>query len=208
MSLTDLDVRSSSRHALGVLRYHVWPGGGQQTVADHVGQMLRIYTCVWGPPSPEVTTAIVWHDSGEADAGDCQFSAKRRWPALKAALDECEEAHLRLLLSTDVLPEVREAVSEAIEALSPRERWRLKACDLVDGYEYAMVRVAEGSALHLPVVDAYAGGLVQHCRQPAGGTLEDVEALARYQHTLYWHRMIGLAEHVRRSMSAEEGDGR
>ena len=157
VQINELDVRSSLRTALRVRRYHVWPMLQEQSVGEHTAQVLGAYWCVFGPPAPEVTTAILLHDAGEGDAGDNQYGAKRRYPELKAALDVAEAAQVRVVvdatagLGADPHPQ-----------LTDRERWRVKACDLLDGWEHALTDVAMGNRLALPVVDAYASGLEDH----------------------------------------------
>ena len=192
--MREIDVRGSARISLGVRRYHAWPMLQEQRVDAHVGQMMRVYCCVWGPPAPGVAWRITWHDAGEGDAGDCQHGAKRRWPALKRALDAAEEAHLCLLTSRDVRLEAQLAASEHAD-LTPREELRVKACDLLEGYEHALVDVAMGNHLAVPVVDAYAKGLRQHVEAMED---DDVAALAEYQQrSPLMKRLVTICERAR-----------
>lgn len=193
--LTERDIRSSSRNSLGVRRYHVWPTMLQeQDVAAHTCHMMRIWWCVWGPIPPEVSTAILWHDAGEGDAGDVQFGAKRRFPELKRALDECEASHLGLLLATDA-PDWGGHISD----LTEQQRWRLKAVDLAEGYEHALTDVAMGNRLAIPVVDAYAVGLRQHAD---AAEEEDLQALDRYLRRSWGQKLIAICEASRANTDA------
>jgi hypothetical protein len=159
--------------------------------------MMRIYWLAWGPMSPEVSTAILWHDAGEADAGDVQFGAKRRRPDLKAATDAAEAEHLSLVLDT----EAQHDGGWALPKLTERERWRVKAVDLAEGYEHGLVCVARGNHLMVPVVDAYAGGLAAHVRgAPTAVPSDDVERLAAVHRTKFWRHMVAACEAARRDM--------
>lgn len=186
--IKEKEVRSSSRHALGVIRYHVWPMLREQRVDAHTCQMLRIYCCIWGPPSPEVTWAILWHDAGESDAGDCQFGAKRRYPELKAVLDHVEKVQTSLLMFTDV---VSDRHPGSVAPPTDEEAARVKACDLLEGWEFALEDRAMGNRLASPVVAAYYGGLLDWLPRL---TEKDREVVDRYMTRPYARHLREINE--------------
>jgi hypothetical protein len=189
-ALDEKDVRSSSRHSLQVRRYHCWPMLQDQRTDAHTLQMLRIYCCVWGPPSPIVSWNIIFHDAGEASAGDVQFQAKRDSPELKSAVDEAEEAHLELIWETDLDPAVQARRRDWHAAfLTHVEKWCIKAVDLVEGLEHALTDVAMGNRLAGPVVEAYTKGFHSHCAKEEGtaGILKPLsDYLGRPYHSKLW----------------------
>lgn len=181
MTITEKDVRSSSRHSTQVRRYHVWPMLQEQRTDAHTFHMLRLYCLIWGAPSPGVTWHVVFHDAGEGDAGDFQYGAKRRHPRLKDVSDEVEGAHLMLLLETDMVD------GAGPPGVTDQEWVRAKACDLLEGLEHSLVDYAMGNRLAGPVVHAYSTGLASHRdRMDAKDDLAVTRYLSRPYHQKLW----------------------
>jgi hypothetical protein len=74
-----------------VERYHTWPTIRRQTVAEHTWQLLRVYTCLFGPPDQETFLYIMFHDSGEIITGDPPYPVKRNNPELRRRFQEVED---------------------------------------------------------------------------------------------------------------------
>jgi hypothetical protein len=137
-------VLSHPRLAGQVRRYHTWPVLHQQTVGEHSWQILRIYWQVFGPPPPEVTTYILWHDAGELVVGDPPFPVKAHSPILKAEYDRLEHMAVLTMGGPDL-----DAVVEALSYW----RARIKAADLLEMAEFGAHELALGNTYGRPIVD-------------------------------------------------------
>lgn len=135
-------VTSSLRHAGGVERYHTWPTIRKQTVADHCYHVLRIYYEIFGPPSPEVTTCVLFHDSAEVRFGDPPFPAKRDNPDLKAVYNRLESAYSAEMFGFD-----------HSELLSPEQKIMIKVCDLLEMWEFGCVELRMGNQYARPIIE-------------------------------------------------------
>lgn len=135
------NILSSARLAGDVLRYHTWPTLQSQTVAAHTWNVLRIYWQIFGPPVPNVTTYIIWHDAGELVPGDVPFPAKANNSVLKSEHDRLE---VEAVVSMGGPQEVH---------LSARERARIKVCDLTEMMEFGRHELALGNTYAQPIVD-------------------------------------------------------
>jgi len=134
-----MDVRTETRLAGQVMRYHTYPTLQRQTNGEHTWQVLRIYDEMFGLWDREVARWIVWHDAAELRTGDIPYSAKQRHPALKAAADEAEEA-ASVALGID-WPQI-----------TPIQRQRVKFCDVLEMYEFGLMEVRLGSQLGRAIV--------------------------------------------------------
>ena len=83
-------VRIDTRLAGQVRRYHTWPIVGQQTVAEHCWQILRIYLSVTERIDSQMMYHIVFHDIGEHYTGDIPYPVKRDNKVLKEQMDFME----------------------------------------------------------------------------------------------------------------------
>jgi len=149
VSLTRKQIMTSARFAGGVRRYHTWPVLVQQTNADHTYHCIRLYLQIFGPLPPDVTTFLVWHDSGELKTGDLPFPVKAQNPVLKAETDRLEG-------------EAKTAMGAQFEGvLSYYEMRRLKIVDLLEMLEYGLVEFGLGNSYAIPVVrDTFDGLMV------------------------------------------------
>ena len=84
-------VRIDTRLAGQVKRYHTWPIIGQQTVAEHTWQMLRIYLSVCAKPEQRIMFYIIFHDIGEHYTGDIPYPVKSENRELKERMDMLEK---------------------------------------------------------------------------------------------------------------------
>ena len=132
-------LRSKSRYAGMVKRYHAWPTIQQQTVADHTFHVLRIYMELWGCPEPVVLEHIVNHDLGELTAGDTPFPAKRTVPGLREAAEAAEQWGL-------------EQQGKSLPMLKGGQNIGFKIADLLEMWEFAQVEVKLGNKLAIPII--------------------------------------------------------
>lgn len=117
-------MRFNGRRAGGVLRYHTYPVLQRQTVADHSWHVMRIYMELWGAPEPHITAWLLHHDSAEHIVGDVPFGAKETIPEIGTRLAIAEEKI------------IMEAVPSCQRLLEDWEKWRLKACDLLEMVDF------------------------------------------------------------------------
>lgn len=157
-------VLTNSYLAGRVERYHTWPTVHRQTVGEHTWQCLRIYWQIFGPPAPEVTTYLIWHDAGELRTGDPPFPQKARNPVLKAAYDTMEHAA------------VKSMGGPAHAVLPDQERIRCKIVDLLEMHEFGLVEMAMGNTLAQPIVDDTLEAVTQLLRQLPPADEERVDA--------------------------------
>lgn len=134
-------VTGSLRHSGSVERYHTWPTIRKQTVADHCYHVMRIYYEIFGIPSPEVTTYILFHDSPEVKYGDPPFPSKKDHPELKQVYSKLEKNYYLDMLGFD--PE---------SLISDEEKRFVKVCDLLEMWEFGVVERNMGNS--------YAGAIV------------------------------------------------
>lgn len=128
----------TARHAGDIKRYHVWPTIQQQSVAHHTWNVLRIYIELFGPPSPEITTYIVYHDVGELATGDIPFDAKRANPKLKKVVSEIDDEAAKLLSSGWY----------DSEDLTEKQQDMVKFCDLLEMMEFAIEEIRLGDVFY------------------------------------------------------------
>lgn len=84
-------VRLDTRLSGQLKRYHTWPIIGQQTIAEHCWQLLRIYCYVSDKIDPHMIYQIAFHDIGETYTGDVPYPVKSDNPQLKALMDMMEQ---------------------------------------------------------------------------------------------------------------------
>jgi hypothetical protein len=125
------------RRAGEVTRYHTWPTLRQQSIAEHTWQLLRIYLTIFGPPSPEVTTYIMFHDCGEIAVGDAPYPSKAQDRDFKDAHNRLEDKALEASLkfwSAPVMP-----------ALGPYLLKKIKLCEYIEMAEEGLHEYMLGS---------------------------------------------------------------
>lgn len=115
----------STRHASMIDRYHTYPTLQKQDNASHTYGVLRIYIETFGPPPPEVTVYITYHDSGELATGDVPYDAKRANPDLKELVngiaDEAAFALTKGVFRRDMITEPQHAMVKFCDNLEMAE---------------------------------------------------------------------------------------
>lgn len=139
------------RRAGQVRRYHTLPTLQQQTVADHSWHVLRIYMEIWGHPEGRMTAWILHHDSAEHLVGDVPFGAKERIPDLGYRLAQQEEEI------------IMRSVAACSRFLEDWERWRLKACDLLEMVEFGCEEARLGNQYGRDIAENAGKALLVHC---------------------------------------------
>lgn len=133
-------VLSNARLAGDVMRYHTWPTLQRQTVAAHTWHIMRIYYQIWGPLPPEISTFILWHDTGELRTGDPPYPVKAKNPEFKRLHDQLEQEA------------VRDMGGSAAELAEPLKT-RAKACDLIEMLEFGHIEALMGNQFAQPIID-------------------------------------------------------
>jgi 5'-deoxynucleotidase YfbR-like HD superfamily hydrolase len=173
------DVRFNPRLAGLVKRYHTWPVLQPQTVAEHTWQVLRIWYSIWGAPSREVFSVLLWHDAGEVANGDLPFPAKSENPALKEIMDGLEHHALIRMGGGRVLP----------PDLSPKQNLAIKVCDLIEMLEYGMHERRLGNVYAEPIVaDVGEALLALRKKAPDLGWVAIEEYLKRVNIFVLWEK--------------------
>lgn len=152
LSLTRKAVLADSRVAYGLRRYHTWPVIVQQTLADHVGNMFRIYWLLFKRVPPEVAEYIIWHDAGEGTLGDLPFPVKAENPKLKG---ECDGVERRAVW----------AMGGKLPTLTPVEQARVKCVDLLEMMEFGVMERRLGNAYAQPIIDDISVAIQQKCKE-------------------------------------------
>ena len=136
MSIDDT-VRLDTRLAGQVHRYHTWPITGQQTIAEHTWQMLRIYMCVAERYETHLIYHIVFHDIGEHYTGDIPYPVKSNNPKLKEQMDMLEQRSLATQLDYwNLVP---------MGTLTDRDKQFVKQIEMVEMAEFGMDQMCLGN---------------------------------------------------------------
>ncbi len=162
-------VRSDTRMAGRVVRYHTWPFITRQDVSQHSWQVWRIVRAIWGNRIPwDVTEQIMLHDCGELRTGDAPYPIKRDNPELKKVMDRLEETAL-----------AEQGVW--LTSLDSLWKWRIKVAHTIEMMETGMDELAAGSAFGSTVVMQMAEWLPQQLAAFPGGYPDaDVAAVNAY----------------------------
>lgn len=145
MTDAGMNVRSSPRMGGEVVRYHGWPTHRKQTVADHTFHVMRIYWHVFGGLPPAVSAYLIFHDLSEVATGDLPHPIKRNNPKLKEVFDGLEDAVLVRMIGEARARQVLTRVADV-------ERVRMKACDLLEMWEFAQIESHMGSEFADPII--------------------------------------------------------
>lgn len=169
-------VRSSTRLAGLVKRYHAWPTLRQQTTGEHTWQVMRIYYEVFGPPEPDVAVYMLHHDAVEIRTGDGAFNAKRDHAFFKAAFDEAERLEAPKLFGS------QQAADAALPAIGTIAKRRIKLCDLLEMWEFGREELKMGNQYAHPIINDTMAGIKNILSSwgstPAG--LETTDAVLAY----------------------------
>ena len=177
-------VRLDTRLAGQVRRYHTWPIVGQQTIADHCWQLMRIYLAVVIRPDVHMVQHIMFHDVGEHFTGDVPYPVKRDNPTLKIEMEFLElRSQAQQLQYWDSFKPI---------ALLPDEQKLFKQIELIEMAEFGLDQVCLGNSHGMIIADRclrsvyenkpcaglakYVGRrLILFYRQWRGGLAEDTD---------------------------------
>jgi len=171
MRLTRQAFLTTARFAGQVLRYHTWPVHHRQTVGEHVFQVMRIYTQIWGMMPPEVSNYILWHDCGEIVSGDAPYPVKSKNPVFKEEHDRIEKQSI-------------EAMGGDVSNFENDPSWRLykvrvKLCDLLDLWECGRVELNMGNKYALPIIHDVEDS-IQNMLSTMNRMVEDADNVIKY----------------------------
>lgn len=126
------NIRYSPRWAGMIKRYHSTIMLREQSVAEHTWQVMLIYAQKFGSPPSHVWHYMLCHDVAEIGTGDIPFLAKRRFPALKSALQDAEK-------------EILDDFGLSGKDLTVQEQLRVKWADLTEMNLFASEDLAMGN---------------------------------------------------------------
>jgi 5'-deoxynucleotidase YfbR-like HD superfamily hydrolase len=130
-------VRLDTRLAGQIHRYHTWPTTGQQSIAEHCWQLLRIYLSVVDALDPHMVQHIMFHDIGEHSTGDIPYPIKRDNPILKEQIEFLE--HKSQAAQMEYWKSFKQVV------LSDYDKTLFKQIELVEMAEFGLDQVAIGN---------------------------------------------------------------
>lgn len=143
-----------------VARYHtvsIQP----ETVAQHSWRVFTIYIELWGVPPAETGAWLILHDAPEAFTGDVPFPLKQEVGPMSELVDSLERAYWDHIHQG--------ALAGLQDGLSPRDKLRVKICDLLQMVEYGAYRRLSGERL-AAIVEASARSAVLGCLERAEAT--------------------------------------
>jgi HD containing hydrolase-like enzyme len=145
MQNEDDHIRLDTRLAGQLKRYHTWPIIGQQTIAEHTWQLLRIYFSVIDKPEMRHVYYLMFHDVGELAVGDIPYPVKQNNPILKEEMDWLE--HKSLMAQLEYWDAYR------MLPLGDDDRTFLKHIELMEMAEFGMDQVILGNDTGLIIAD-------------------------------------------------------
>ncbi len=137
-------VRTDTRRAGAVRRYHTWPTIQTQTVAEASWNVTRILLQIWPGATPEAMAHALLNDCGEIRTGDLPFPIKRDNPELKEIISELETASFK-----------EQGIRELAEPHNMAVLWqhRVKVCDMIEMWEFGLDEMSLGNLYAQPIVD-------------------------------------------------------
>lgn len=137
------DLKVQPRLAGMVTRYHTNPVLRKQPISDHVYNMMRIWYLIWGPLPSNISTNMLWHDSGELVTSDISHQTKKE-------------------ISPDALNQIKELECKAVKAMggpeheqvSEYEAIKIKICDLLEMLEFGILEEAFGCHFGRSIIHA------------------------------------------------------
>lgn len=163
-------VRSDTRMAGEVIRYHTWPTLRKQTIANHSWNVLRIVLTVWKHwvIAPGVVEYITLHDVGEIRTGDAPYPIKRDNPQLKSIMDKLEDESL-----------MEQGIK--LQSIDDMWKWRIKVAHTIEMMEFGLDELLLGSSYAGPVVTRMKIWLNEQLDQrPPGVTTAEVDRVVEY----------------------------
>lgn len=142
-------------------RFHTADTATSQTVAEHSFGVAWLVMVVFPAARKELILAALSHDLAEHLVGDVSSPTKRKYPALKAALDVAEHTLLA------------EAGLDYESGLSNLELKILKLADMLDGMLYCIRERKMGSTMCVEVYNNFHS----YVQEFKGLTLESTETI-------------------------------
>jgi 5'-deoxynucleotidase YfbR-like HD superfamily hydrolase len=158
MAQDDSVVRLDTRLSGQLKRYHTWPIIGQQTVAEHCWQILRIYLSVVDKIDSHMVQHIMFHDIGETFIGDLPYPVKSENPKLKEQLDPMELNSQ--LMQLDYWGTFRSVM------LTEQDRVLFKQIELTEMAEFGLDQLCLGNS-HAFIIADRCLRVVYHSEPPA-----------------------------------------
>jgi 5'-deoxynucleotidase YfbR-like HD superfamily hydrolase len=155
---TDECVRLDTRLAGQIRRYHTWPILGQQTIAEHCWQLLRIYMSVVDKQDPHMIRHMIFHDIGEHFTGDIPYPVKSQNPQLKEQVEFLEQRSYATQL------EYWDAFRQTF--LSAEDKKLFKQIELVEMAEFGMDQVALGNQHGMIIADRCLKAVYENSPNP------------------------------------------
>lgn len=160
-NLVRLDIRLSGQ----IKRFHTWPIVGQQTIAEHCWQILRIYLSIVNEIDPHMVRHICFHDIGETYVGDLPYPVKSDNPMLKNQLDHMEQiSHHSQLKFWDAF---------RVAFLTDQDKVLFKQMELIEMAEFGMDQVCFGNSHGLIIADRCLRAVYE--QEPCNGLVEYVK---------------------------------
>jgi 5'-deoxynucleotidase YfbR-like HD superfamily hydrolase len=154
------------RRALRVKRYHTVPMLNEQTVGEHVAQLLRITMTIWPHPPRNFIAHILCHDMPECVLGDPPYPAKRVHPPLKDAMTGAEDKVVRDMRGHWSLPEYTPLTEEehrVFKLFESIEMWECGLNEIEMGNKTAyIIKNQMEDAIQLYMPKAQSGANVVH----------------------------------------------
>lgn len=138
-------VRLDTRLAGQVRRYHTWPILGQQTIAEHCWQIMRIYLSVVEKPDPHMMYHITFHDIGEHFTGDIPYPVKRDNRLLKEQMEFLEKR--------SYITQLEYWNAFQMSMLTNEDKKSFKQLELVEMAEFGLDQVCLGNRHGMIVAD-------------------------------------------------------
>jgi 5'-deoxynucleotidase YfbR-like HD superfamily hydrolase len=142
---TDECVKLDTRLAGQVRRYHTWPILGQQTIAEHCWQIMRIYMSIVDKPDPHMMYHITFHDIGEHFTGDIPYPVKRDNHNLKEQMEFLERR--------SYMSQLDYWNAFQMTYLNEEEKKLFKQIELIEMAEFGLDQVCLGNQHGLIIAD-------------------------------------------------------
>jgi 5'-deoxynucleotidase YfbR-like HD superfamily hydrolase len=165
MMSDDTPIRLDTRLSGQLRRYHTWPIVGQQTVAEHCWNLLRIYLCVTDKIDHHMVMHIMYHDIGEIFTGDAPYPLKHNYKEVKALLDVLEiKSMIKQLNHWGAFKQIM---------LTEQDRILFKQIELIEMSEFGMDQVNLGNSHGFVIADRCLNAVYE--QEPCARLIEYVK---------------------------------
>lgn len=203
----DSPVRLDTRLSGQVRRYHTYPIIGQQTIAEHCWQIMRIYCSVVDRVDPHMVIHITFHDIGETSIGDLPYPVKSENHKLKEEADYLEQRSRYLQL------DYWDAFKQVL--LTEEDKKLFKQIELIEMAEFGMEQMCLGNGYAFIVADRCLRNVYQNqpCARLVQYVIKRVSLFFKqYKNTLRgavddWWSIIKWEELLTHGFKLEESHG-